>query len=189
MLSKSAMALTLLMVYSRAIFATVLYTEPAAKVSVGTKLMRLEIRKAKRQLVVMRGDQVIATYKIALGNIPVGPKEKEGDRKTPEGTYHIRLKNPNSHFHLSLQIDYPNAVDAANGLKTGLITKTQFNTIRKAIKNRKLPPQKTPLGGEVFIHGGGTSRDWTWGCIALENKDVKKLYKDIELGTRVDIVP
>ena len=153
------------------------------------KTVHLEINKSKRQIVVFRGDAEIATYKIALGNKPTGAKEKEGDMKTPEGTYHIRVKNPKSHFYLSLQIDYPNESDAADGLDSGRITKSQYKAIAEAIKNGKLPPQKTPLGGEIFIHGGGTARDWTWGCIALENKDVKQLYEDIDLGTRVDIVP
>ena len=153
------------------------------------KTVDLEINKSKRQLVIFRGDTEVATYKIALGNKPTGAKEKEGDMKTPEGTYHIRVKNPKSHFYLSLQIDYPNESDAADGLDSGRITKSLYKAIVEEIKNGKLPPQKTPLGGEIFIHGGGTARDWTWGCIALDNKDVKQLYEGIDLGTRVDIVP
>ncbi len=52
-----------------------------------------------------------------------------------------------------------------------------------------MPPQKTALGGEIYIHGGGTERDWTWGCVALKNEEIEELFAAMPVGTKVTITP
>lgn len=147
------------------------------------------IKKNERMLFVFQGKQLIARYKIALGKSPKGDKQREGDGKTPEGTYRVCTKNPKSRFYLSLGINYPNAKDATKGLNEGLINQTSYQAILYAQNKGIRPPWDTPLGGEIFIHGAGNTRDWTLGCIALDNKDMRELYEIIPLGCAVQIVP
>lgn len=150
---------------------------------------KIVVKKAERKLYLYEKDSLIKTYKIALGLVPIGKKEKQGDRKTPEGDYFITSKNEHSSYYLSLGISYPNIADAERGLKANLITKKVYNTIVSAQKHHRIPPQNTALGGDVFFHGNGTSRDWTWGCVALEDSDVKELFEKIPIGTPVRIDP
>lgn len=150
---------------------------------------RIEVFKAKRVLQLYDGDQVIKTYPIALGSNPVLPKVSEGDRATPEGDYFICDKNPNSRFHLSLAINYPNALDARRGLRSGLISQSEYDAIMRADANHKTPPWKTKLGGELFVHGNGCSPDWTWGCIALDDSDVEEIYRFVPIDTPIRIHP
>lgn len=99
------------------------------------------------------------------------------------------VKNPKSRFYLSLGISYPDTGDAARGLKEGLISKAEHDKIVAAQKSRTSPPWDTKLGGEIFIHGHGSATDWTLGCVALENAEMKTLYELIEVGTAVEIRP
>ena len=148
---------------------------------------RIVINKSKRQLSVFSGPIRIKTFPIALGSSPNGTKIKEGDRKTPEGAYYICGKNRQSKFTLSIAISYPNVVDARRALASKLISKTQYNQIFRANRQHQKPPQHTPLGGDIFIHGGGTATDWTWGCIALEDKDIKWIFREIPVGAKMEI--
>jgi murein L,D-transpeptidase YafK len=160
---------------------------------------RILIKKGERKLYlyVMKGDKerLAKSYQIALGNNPTGTKRRQGDGATPEGDYYITHKNPRSNFFLSLGVSYPNVVDADKGLKDGLITKAQHKAIIDAINSRTKPPQNTRLGGDIFIHGGGTGKlfglvkDWTLGCVALENDEIKELFETIPAKTPVKIVP
>jgi murein L,D-transpeptidase YafK len=160
---------------------------------------RILIKKGERKLylyVIDGGKEKLArTYQIALGNNPTGSKRRQGDGATPEGDYYITHKNPRSNFYLSLGVSYPNIIDADRGLKDGLITKTQHQAIISAINAKAKPPQNTRLGGDIFIHGGGTgklfgsTRDWTLGCVALENDEIKELFEKIPVKTSVKIVP
>lgn len=149
----------------------------------------IQVFKAKRQLVLRADGRVVRTYRIGLGLQPVGLKRRQGDRRTPEGKYVICNKNPRSRFYLSLQINYPNEEDAARGLADRLITTGQHERIVLASRRRRIPPAETPLGGEIFIHGHGAEADWTWGCIALDDPDVKELFDAIPVGTPVLIYP
>ena len=79
---------------------------------------RIVIEKGERRMTLYNGDETLATYRIALGFAPVGDKLREGDGKTPEGRYRIDLKNPQSQFHLSLRISYPDAADRAGADST-----------------------------------------------------------------------
>ena len=150
---------------------------------------RLVIKKSQRKLELFDGEKSIKTYKIALGFAPAGDKEKQGDGKTPEGDFYIFTKNDRSKFYLSLGISYPNIEDAERGLKAKLITKVERDKIIQAIKNKKIPPQNTKLGGEIYLHGGGTAEDWTLGCVALKNEEIRELFDALPIGTRVKIEP
>ena len=137
---------------------------------------RIVVTKSSRTMVLMRGDRILKTYKVALGEQPVGAKQKRGDHKTPEGDYVIDSKNPHSQFHLSLHISYPNAVDRARARKLGV----------------------SP-GGDVMIHGlppayaylGPRHResDWTWGCVAVTDPEIEEIWKLVPVGTQVQIRP
>ena len=150
---------------------------------------RIEVFKAKRELRLYDGSQLFKTYRVALGHNPIPAKERQGDRATPEGSYFICYKNPQSKFHLSLAINYPNAADAKRGLKDGLISRDEYDAIMQAAANGAIPPWNTKLGGEIFVHGHGSSPDWTLGCIALENSDIEELYRLVPVGTAIVIYP
>ena len=147
------------------------------------------IKKKERTLELFDGRRRVKTYKIALGFAPEGDKQREGDGKTPEGDFYIFTKNDRSKFYLSLGISYPNIEDAERGLKAKLITKAEHRKIVQAIKDKKTPLQNTKLGGEIYLHGGGTAEDWTWGCVAVENEEIQELFKAIPVGTEVEILP
>jgi hypothetical protein len=150
---------------------------------------RLEVWKADRKMLLFSDERIVRTYHIGLGLSPVGDKVRSGDHRTPEGEFYIFIKNPKSAFYLSLGISYPNLEHARRGLREGLITQGQYDQIAEAIKRKKGPPQNTKLGGLIYIHGNGSSTDWTWGCVALENEEVKELYEAVEVGTPVTIKP
>jgi tetratricopeptide (TPR) repeat protein len=134
------------------------------------------IEKKERQLTLLSKDEVIKTYKIALGGNPVGPKERQGDNKTPEGTYIIDSRNRNSDYHLSLRISYPNKKDRLRAKELGV----------------------SP-GGDIMIHGiknglawvGALHAgiDWTNGCIAVTDEEMEEIYKLVPNGTIVEIRP
>ncbi|HEY1404175.1 MAG TPA: L,D-transpeptidase, partial [Pyrinomonadaceae bacterium] len=146
---------------------------------------RVVVSKSKRQLLLYADGAVVRTYKIALGANPVDDKVRQGDRATPEGDFYICVKNTRSNFYLSLGLNYPNAEDAERGLRDKLITQSEHDAIIHALQNKRRPPWNTALGGEIFIHGGGTGDDWTWGCVALSNADIKELFDALPLGTPV----
>lgn len=150
---------------------------------------RVVVKKAQRKLELFDGEKLIKTYKVALGFAPVGVKEKQGDGKTPEGDYYVFTRNDKSKFYLSLGVSYPNIEDAERGRKAGLITKAQYDKIAQAVRNKKTPAQNTALGGEIYIHGGGSSKDWTWGCVALENEEIREIFDAIPVGTTARIEP
>lgn len=151
---------------------------------------RIVIHKADRKLrLYTENKKLLKTYKIALGFNPVGTKLKQGDGATPEGEYYLTHKNPKSNYYLSLGVSYPNIKDAASGLQRKLITQTQHDAIVAAINAQSKPPQNTRLGGDIFIHGGGIHSDWTLGCVALENKDIKELFDLLPVKTPIKIEP
>jgi murein L,D-transpeptidase YafK len=150
---------------------------------------RIVVLKSKRRLELYSDGALVRTYKVGLGLNPVPDKKRQGDRATPEGDFYIFTKNDKSAFYLSLGISYPNAEDAERGLRDGLISRGRHDAIVKAIKRRAAPPQNTALGGDIYIHGNGAGSDWTWGCVALENGDVKELFDAVPVGTPVRIEP
>lgn len=150
---------------------------------------RIIIGKSERRLRLVSGGTVVRTYPIALGFNPVDDKTRQGDGCTPEGGFRVFVKNAKSAFHLSLGLSYPNAEDAARGLRERQITPAQYRQIVRAARRGTGPPQNTPLGGDIYIHGGGVQRDWTAGCIALENADIEELFHAVPVGTPVLIQP
>ena len=150
---------------------------------------RIVVFKSERKLEFYSDKKLLRTYKVGLGFSPVADKIREGDGATPEGDFYVFVKNNRSAYYLSLGVSYPNAEDAERGLRAGLINKRQRDRILEAIKNKKAPPQYTKLGGLIYIHGNGAGSDWTWGCVALENEDIKELYDAVVVGTLVTIKP
>lgn len=135
----------------------------------GPEVTRIAVLKEARVMRLYHHDQVLESYTIDLGFAPIGHKNFEGDGKTPEGRYYIDRRNPNSSFHLSLGISYPNAEDREKAKAAG----------------------KSP-GGDIFIHGESKPlrrRDWTWGCIAVTNKEMEWIYAMVKEGTVIDIYP
>ncbi len=147
------------------------------------------VKKSKRTLELFDGKRLLRTYKMVLGFTPTGDKEVEGDGRTPEGEFYVFTKNVESRFHLSLGISYPAPEDAKRGLENKLITAEEAEAIRTAIAERGMPPQKTALGGEIYIHGGGIDTDWTDGCVALKDEEITELFNSVPVGTKVRIVP
>jgi murein L,D-transpeptidase YafK len=136
----------------------------------GPEVTSVQVHKGKRKMYLLHHEKVLKTYNIALGFAPEGHKQFEGDGKTPEGTYFIDRRNPNSAFHLSIGISYPNQADREYAKSLG----------------------KSP-GGDIFIHGGPrrpTNRqDWTEGCIAVTDKEMERIYAMVKNGTPIHILP
>ncbi|OGL95530.1 hypothetical protein A2348_04055 [Candidatus Uhrbacteria bacterium RIFOXYB12_FULL_58_10] len=120
-----------------------------------------------------------------------GPKAKKGDMRTPEGWYAVSHRNPDSQFYRSLAINYPNFDDVMYGIEHGVIDHATGNELAAAINAGRLPNQSTALGGDLFIHGNpnGWMNDWTWGCVAVQNRDMDVLYQLGDPGTPVLILP
>ncbi len=161
----------------------VFFTEPAAPPA------RTSIKIYKKaRILELYGDGVLmGRFRIALGGSPEGDKNREGDCKTPEGSYYICTRNERSQFTLFLGISYPDIEDAQRGLDSGLIDHDVYEQIKSKIENKQLPPWDTPLGGAVGIHGGGAASDWTLGCIAVSDDDIRTIWKYAPLRTPVEI--
>ena len=136
------------------------------------EITQLLVSKEQRRLYLLNGREVVRSYPVDLGFTPDGHKTVEGDGRTPEGLYWINRRNPNSEYHLSLGISYPNATDVAQARARGV----------------------SP-GGDIFIHGQktpfqrGRTDDWTWGCIAVKNREIEQIYSMVRLGTPITIDP
>lgn len=191
----SAVTISLIVLFSISLGATT-YQNIQEQLSIQGKALdlpikkpRIVIKKGERKLYLYSEQKVLRVYNIGLGFEPNGHKAKQGDGKTPEGTYRISLKNPKSQFYLSLAINYPNPNDGKQGLSKGLINQKQYQEILRRNRIKANPPWNTALGGEIFIHGHGSKADWTLGCIALENSEMKELYQSVPVGTEVNIMP
>ncbi len=146
---------------------------------------RIVISKSARSLEAFGEGKVLFRFRLALGSCPVGPKRAQGDGKTPEGTYHVCLKNPCGKFGPSLGLDYPSPEDALqNGADARLL-----DLITQARREGRRPPWGSFLGGEICIHGGGAASDWTAGCIALDDGDIAVLFPLTPLRCPVEILP
>jgi murein L,D-transpeptidase YafK len=136
----------------------------------GPEVTQIQVYKGQRVMYLLHHDRVLKSYEIGLGGNPVGHKQFEGDQKTPEGAYVITHRNPNSRYHLSLGISYPNETDRAYAESMG----------------------QSP-GGDIFIHGGPPARvptdDWTVGCIAVTDREMERIYAMVNPGTTIHIFP
>lgn len=153
----------------------------------------IRIIKSLRKLEVIgsAGDCVF-TCPVSLGKCPVGPKKAEGDMKTPEGVYRITHINRQSKYHIALGLSYPGRKDAFIAQREKRIPRTTAMLILICDILRIRPPWKTPLGGFVMIHGehpDHLSGDWTAGCIAVGNDDIKKIAALSKRGETVEILP
>ena len=155
---------------------TTYYFYPEDKLPVNAQVDNIVVYKSKRQMLIYSNGQLLRTYKISLGRQPIGAKEFEGDKKTPEGVYFIDDKNPNSGYHKNLGVSYPDKADKENAKRLG-----------------------KPPGSDIKIHGirnrmgfiGKFHRwfDWTLGCIAVTNAEIDELFKTVKIGTRIEINP
>jgi len=124
---------------------------------------KVVVEKDKRKLHLLRGEEIFRSFDIALGFVPIGDKQAEGDNKTPEGTYRLDTRNPDSDYFLSIHISYPNPGD-----------------------RRKARAKGVAPGGQIMIHGQPNSptysaayyrkQDWTNGCIAVSNSDMIDIW-------------
>ncbi len=135
------------------------------------------VKKAERKLFLYAGPDLVKTYTIALGKQPKGHKEKEGDSRTPEGIYILDWRNPHSKFYRSIHVSYPSISEARNAEEAGI-----------------------DPGGAIMIHGQPNDwserikltfahKDWTEGCIALENHDMIEVWDLVKDGTPIEIKP
>ena len=132
---------------------------------------------------------VLLRCRIALGKQPEGHKRREGDGRTPEGNYYICLKRKEGRYGPALGLSYPSAGDAAGACRDGSLDPSLLPLFEEAERLRKRPPWGTPLGGEIYLHGGGSERDWTAGCIALNDDDMAVLFELCDVGDQVRIIP
>lgn len=143
-------------------------------ITITSSIKRFKVKKSAQKLYAYFED-TFKVFKISLGASPIGHKTKEGDNKTPEGTYYISCKNPNSRGYKSLKISYPNDRDKQQA---------------KALKNNP--------GGDIFIHGlwwaaqdpkSHWKDNWTRGCIALNNQEIEEIFNHTECLTEITILP
>ena len=142
----------------------------------GLQADMVEVFKGERRLELKRDGRVLKRYRVALGFAPTGHKQQEGDGRTPEGRYEIDGRNPRSAFHLSLRVSYPDAQDKARAAAAGV-----------------------PPGGDIFIHGqpnglrgfftGHPRKDWTVGCVAVSDREMREIWSLVPTGARVVIHP
>jgi murein L,D-transpeptidase YafK len=139
----------------------------------GPDVTHVVVNKGERQMYLLNHRQVLQAYDVALGFAPQGHKQFRGDGRTPEGTYRIDRRNPNSKYHLSIGIDYPNRLDVEKARAMG----------------------QDP-GGDIFIHGqerrfrrSKKNGDWTYGCIAVSNREMEDIYAMVRDGTPITIHP
>jgi len=134
------------------------------------------VRKSERRLYLLRHGEVLRSYRVALGLMPEGPKERSGDFRTPEGRYQLTRRNSRSDYFLSIQVSYPNAED-----------------LRRAQRDHVNP------GGSIMIHGLPNyqrhppdyyaASDWTDGCIGMSNADMVELWLMVQDNTPIEIRP
>ena len=153
----------------------------------------IRVFKHKRLLEAFDDERRILSCRVSLGfGADAGPKRREGDGRTPEGTYFVCTKNAASRFHLSLGISYPNAQDAREAFARGEIDEATRERLVRAAKDGLRPDWQTPLGGFIMLHGEhpeGRAGDWTAGCVALDNANMEVLFSLARLGDSVEIYP
>ncbi|CAG7856364.1 hypothetical protein MCAMS1_00816 [biofilm metagenome] len=153
---------------------------------VDTNALKIEVKRGEQTLDIIEG--------IAIGQAGAGKKTHRGDNITPYGEYRIGWVGERSSFHKFFGLNYPSAQDADSALRKGVIDKYTYNDIISAHMYKQVPPQNTPLGGRVGIHGLGSaslkihqSMNWTHGCIAMTDKQIDHLSQWINTGTLVKI--
>jgi murein L,D-transpeptidase YafK len=153
---------------------------------VDTTALKIEVKKGEKTLDTIND--------IAIGRGGAGFKTHRGDNITPYGEYRIGWVGERSSFHRFFGLNYPSAETAELALHKGVIDKYTYNRIIEAHRYHAVPPQNTPLGGQIGIHGLGRadekihkSMNWTHGCIAMTNSQIDHLSRWVEPGTLVKI--
>ncbi len=153
---------------------------------VDTKALTIEVKKGQQTLETLND--------IAIGRGGAGFKSHRGDNITPFGSYRIGWVGEQSSFRKFFGLTYPSAEDAQKALNQGIINQVAYNSIISAHRSNQVPPQDTPLGGRIGIHGLGRadekihkSMNWTHGCIALTNGQIDRLSQWLDKGTVVKI--
>jgi murein L,D-transpeptidase YafK len=156
------------------------------------KAVLVVLKEARRVMAYTDGklattaDGKRACWRVALGTpYPEGHKVRMGDLRTPEGWYRTSDR-PWSAFYHAITIHYPSSADAKAGLADGRITQAQHDAIVAAEKADIEPPSETRLGGKILFHGGGSTADWTLGCVALEDADIDALRSLLPASRRTD---
>ena len=155
----------------------------------------LYINASHQNLYVMNGLQVAQRFSdIAVGRLGVKPVHFAGDTSTPAGEYRIDAINPSSHYTLFLRLNYPTPAHAEKARQMGRLSQADYDRILAAASAGRHPPQDTALGGAIGIHGIGrgsleTHRkfNWTEGCVALDNDQIRVLAEQVFVGMRVVI--
>jgi murein L,D-transpeptidase YafK len=142
----------------------------------GRTIDRILVEKSARKLSIFANGQRLKAYRVALGRNPVGPKEQEGDMKTPEGIYKIDSRNPQSDYHLALHVSYPSDEDKARAAERGV--NAGFDIMIHGIAN-----------GGGWIGAFHRLHDWTAGCIALTDEEIEELWRITPDETTVEIRP
>jgi murein L,D-transpeptidase YafK len=153
----------------------------------------LVVRKADRRMQVVsppgEDGKVVRSWRIGLGFTPEGDKQRQGDGKTPEGSFRVTRRIPQSQYYKAFLISYPEVEDADRGEADGIVSKATADSIRSAHSRGRTPDQYTSLGGLIEIHGMGSSMDWTLGCVAADNVVIDELWPHVQAGTKVRILP
>ena len=144
----------------------------------------LVIDKAAKELTVFVGGRQAARFPATFGIDPVSDKRRINDLATPEGLYFITYKKSRTRFYRTLGLSFPNLADAQRGLASGIVSVEGYRRILNAARRSRPAPCDTGLGCAIAIHGGGvyrqfgefTERDWTDGCVALDNPDMEVLF-------------
>ncbi len=161
--------------------------------------LKLVIGKSRYTVTLYKGETPVKTFRAVFGKgYRDGDKQMRGDRRTPEGEFTICTMSDSKRFYKFMGLSYPGLKHAEAGLRSKMISPVEYAMIKKAIEGRLPPPWETRLGGAVGIHGRtletGNARqfvdkNWTDGCIALDNADIDELYTVVSLGTPVTILP
>ena len=151
------------------------------------KKPRIVVYRSAQKMELYDDDVLVKSYRIAVGLNQEGNKEREGDKRTPLGEFYVCTRNPESRFHRFMGVSYPTPEDAERGLKTGIITAAEHDKILAAHEEGHCPPWKTALGGEVGIHGGGSDRIGTLGCVGVTDEEISELWSIVRMGDPVTI--
>ncbi|EXI81592.1 MAG: L,D-transpeptidase catalytic domain protein [Candidatus Accumulibacter appositus] len=176
------------------LFASAMALPLAAQgTSENTVWLKVDTRDAT--LTVMKGDKAEKVFKdISIGRYGTTDAKMEGDHRTPLGRFTIAWIPQKSRYHRFLGLSYPDIDRAERALADGKISEAQWQAISRASASKRRPPQNTPLGGFIGIHGTGAGDlkihqqyNWTNGCIALTNEQIDRLMNWVQVGTPVEI--
>ena len=153
----------------------------------------IRVSKSKRRVYVYHGTELAHTFEADMAYNSFADKKRNGGEgrpdhwRTPEGTFYVVRKNPQSQFYKALVLNYPKVEDARRGLDAGLISRAQYEAIKDAQQNFRMPPMDTDLGGWIEIHGDGTgdATAWTQGCVAIRNAAMDVIWDHVRVGTPV----